>query len=190
MTNEAQQPAIEEAVKTGDAATIEEAPTEAATEEWPEEDVIQSEGPSSDAVETPSDETIANEGESTGDGTESAAETVDGTEATTPTEGADPITVQDKPSMNFGGEHSAHCLRYGQAPRGHRSGVPGWPSAPAPRGPGGVATEDARRSERLIGNCRARGPQPGNVGVEGRASDRPDDWRIPPWRHPPGRESS
>ena len=24
-------------------------------------------------------------------------------------------------------------------------------------GPGGVATEDARRSERLIGNCRARG---------------------------------
>ena len=25
-------------------------------------------------------------------------------------------------------------------------------------GPGGAATEDARRSERLIGNCRARGP--------------------------------
>lgn len=57
-------------------------------------------------------------------------------------------------------------------------------------GPGGVATEDARRSERLIGNCRARGPRPGNVGVEGRASDRPTDWRIPPWHHPPGRKSS
>lgn len=57
-------------------------------------------------------------------------------------------------------------------------------------GPGGVATEDARRSERLIGNCRARRPRPGNVGVEGRASDRPTDWRIPPWHHPPGRESS
>ena len=90
MTNEVQQPAIEEAVKTGDAATIEEAPAEDATEEQPEEDVIQPEEPSSDAVETPSDETVANEGESTGDGTESAAETVDGTEATTPTEGADP----------------------------------------------------------------------------------------------------
>ena len=90
MTNEVQQPAIEEAVKTGDAATIEEAPAEDATEEQPEEDVIQPEEPSSDAVETPSDETVANEGESTGDGTESAAETVDGTEATTPTAGADP----------------------------------------------------------------------------------------------------
>lgn len=137
MTNEVQQPAIEEAVKTGDAATIEEAPAEDATEEQPEEDVIQPEEPSSDAVETPSDETVANEGESTGDGTESAAETVDGTEATTPTEGADPITVRDKPSMNFGGEHSAHGLQLGQAPRGRRSGVPGWPRAPAPRGPGG-----------------------------------------------------
>lgn len=90
MTNEVQQPAIEEAVKTGDAATIEEAPAEDATEKQPEEDVIQPEEPSSDAIETPSDETVANEGESTGDGTESAAETVDGTEATTPTEGADP----------------------------------------------------------------------------------------------------
>ena len=143
MTNEAQQPAIEEAVKTSDAATIEEAPTEAATEERPEEDVIQSEEPSSDAVETPSDETIANEGESTGDGTESAAETVDGTEATTPTEGADPITVQDKPPMNFDGEHSAHCLRYGQAPRSRRSGAPGWPSAPAPKRAGGALPPEA-----------------------------------------------
>lgn len=37
--------------------------------------------------------------------------------------------------------------------------------APLPLGGpgGGVATEDARRSERLIGNCRARGPRPGNV---------------------------
>lgn len=87
MTNEVQQPAIEEAVKTGDAATIKEAPAENATEEQPEEDAIQPEEPSSDAVETPSDETVANEGESTSDGTESAAETVDGTE------GADPITV-------------------------------------------------------------------------------------------------
>ena len=191
MTNEVQQPAIEEAVKTGDAATIEEVPAEDATEEQPEEDVIQPEEPSSDAVETPSDETVANEGESTGDGTESAAETVDGTEATTPTEGADPITVRDKPPMNFGGEHSAHCLRYGQAPRGRQSGASGWPPAPAPkRTGGGVATGGARRSERLIENCRARGPRPGNVGVEGRVSDRPYDWRIPPWRHPPGRESS
>ena len=32
-----------------------------------------------------------------------------------------PITVQDKPPMNFGDEHSTHCLRYGQAPRGRRS---------------------------------------------------------------------
>ena len=56
---------------------------------------------------------------------------------------------------------------------------------------GGVATEDARRSERLIGNCRARRPRPGNVGVEGRASDRPTDWRTPPGPHPqrtPGRK--
>ena len=59
--------------------------------------------------------------------------------------------------MNFGGEHSAHGLQFGQAPRGRRSGVPGWPSAPASRGPGGVATEDARRSERLTGNHRAEG---------------------------------
>lgn len=34
--------------------------------------------------------------------------------------------------MNFGGEHSAHCLRYGQAPR-IRPGAFGWPSAPAPK---------------------------------------------------------
>lgn len=34
--------------------------------------------------------------------------------------------------MNFGGDHSAHGLQFGQAPRGRRSGVPGWPSAPAP----------------------------------------------------------
>lgn len=91
--------------------------------------------------------------------------------------------------MDFGSEHSAHCLQFGQAPRGRRSGVPGWPSAP-PRGPGGVATEDARRSERLIGNRRARAPRPGNVGVAGRTSDRPDDWRIPPWHHREGRKSS
>ena len=57
-------------------------------------------------------------------------------------------------------------------------------------GPGGVATGGARRSERLIGNCRARAPRPGNVGVAGRASDRPDDWRIPPWHHREGRKSS
>ncbi len=38
-----------------------------------------------------------------------------------------------------------------------RSGASGWPSAPAPkRAQGGVATEGARRSERLIGNCRVR----------------------------------
>ncbi len=39
--------------------------------------------------------------------------------------------------MNFGGEHSAHGLQFGQAPRGRRSGIPGWPCAPAPRGPRG-----------------------------------------------------
>lgn len=72
-----------------------------------------------------------------------------------------------------------HGLQFGQAPRGRRSGVPGWPSAPAPRGPGGVATEDARRSGRLTGNCRARMPRPGNAGVAGRVSDRPADRRIP-----------
>lgn len=48
----------------------------------------------------------------------------------------------------------------------------------------GVAAEDARRSERLTGSRRARRPQPGNAGVEGRVSDRPTVWRMPPW-HPP-----
>ena len=77
-------------------------------------------------------------------------------------------------------------------PRGaaDRASPDGRPPLPL-EGPGGVATEDARRSERLIGNCRARGPRPGNVGVEGRASDRPTDWRTPPWHHPqrtPGRK--
>ena len=48
-----------------------------------------------------------------------------------------PITVRDKPPMNFGGDHPTHGLQFGQAPRGRRSGVPGWPCAPAPRGPGG-----------------------------------------------------
>ena len=28
-----------------------------------------------------------------------------------------PITVRDKPPMNFGGDHSAHGLQFGQAPR-------------------------------------------------------------------------
>ena len=75
-----------------------------------------------------------------------------------------PLQFEISHRWGFGGEHSAHGLQFGQAPRGRRSGVPGWPCAPAPRGPrGGVATEDARRSERLIGNCRARGPRPGNV---------------------------
>ena len=77
-------------------------------------------------------------------------------------------------------------------PRSRRSGIPGWPSAPAPRGPGeGVAAEDAHCSERLIGSRRARRPRPGNVGVEGRVSDRPTVWRTPPWHHPqrtPGRK--
>ena len=35
------------------------------------------------------------------------------------------------------------------------------------RGPGGVVTGGARRSGRLIGNCRAQAPRPGNVGVAG-----------------------
>ena len=60
-----------------------------------------------------------------------------------------PITVRDKPPMNFGGEHSAHRLRYGQAPRGRRSGASGWLSAPAPkRAQGGVATEGTRADSR------------------------------------------
>ena len=45
--------------------------------------------------------------------------------------------------MNFGGEHSAHCLRYGQAPRGRRSGASGWPSAPAPKRARGVLPPEA-----------------------------------------------
>ena len=57
--------------------------------------------------------------------------------------GPHPITVQDKPPMNFGGEHSAHCLRYGQAPRGRRSGASGWPSAPAPKRARGVLPPEA-----------------------------------------------
>ena len=52
-------------------------------------------------------------------------------------QGCLPITVRDKPPMNFGGDHPTHGLQFGQAPRGRRSGVPGWPCAPAPRGPGG-----------------------------------------------------
>ena len=52
------------------------------------------------------------------------------------------------------------------------------------RARGGVAAENARCSERLTGSRRARRPQPGNVGVEGRVSDRPTVWRMPPW-HPP-----
>ena len=31
---------------------------------------------------------------------------------------------------------------------------------------------------------RARRPQPSNVGVEGRVSDLPTVWRMPPWHHP------
>ena len=92
--------------------------------------------------------------------------------------------------MNFGGDHSAHGLQFGQAPGAADRASPDG-RLPLPlEGPGGVAAGGAHRSERLIGNCRARAPRPGNVGVEGRASDRPDDWGIPPWRHPPGRESS
>lgn len=62
-----------------------------------------------------------------------------------------PITVRDKPPMNFGGEHSAHRLRYGQAPRGRRSGASGWLSAPAPkRAQGGVLPPKALG--RILGN--------------------------------------
>ncbi len=31
-----------------------------------------------------------------------------------------PITVRDKPPMDFGGDHSAHGLQFGQTPRGRR----------------------------------------------------------------------
>ena len=139
MTNEVQQPAIEEAVKTGDAATIEEAPAEDATEEQPEEDVIQPEEPSSDAVETPSDETVANEGESTGDGTESAAETVDGTEATTPTEGADPPPRTKQASEQPSDEAAIQAVTYAHTATAEQNGSRSpWagttrPQAPQPR---------------------------------------------------------
>ncbi len=93
--------------------------------------------------------------------------------------------------MNFGGEHSADGLQFGQAakpPIGH----PRMALCPCPsRARGGVAAEDAHCSERLIGSRRARRPRPGNVGVEGRVSDRPTVWRTPPWHHPqrtPGRK--
>ena len=77
--------------------------------------------------------------------------------------------------MNFGGDHSAHALQFGQAPGAADRASPDG-RLPLPlEGPGGVAAGGAHRSERLIGNCRARAPRPGNVGVEGRASDRPDD---------------
>lgn len=33
---------------------------------------------------------------------------------------AAPIAVRDKPPMNFGGDHSAHGLQFGQAPRDRR----------------------------------------------------------------------
>lgn len=59
------------------------------------------------------------------------------------------------------------------------------------RARGGVAAEDARCSERLTGSRRARRPQPGNVGVEGRVSDLPTVWKMPPWRprqRTPGRK--
>lgn len=64
-----------------------------------------------------------------------------------------------------------------------------FPDGPLPRpsrARGGVAAEDAHRSERQTGSRRVRRPRPGNVGVEGRVSDRPTDWRMPPW-HPPQR---
>lgn len=41
--------------------------------------------------------------------------------------------------MNFSGEHSAQRLRYGQAPRGRRSGASGWASDPADKEPLGWA---------------------------------------------------
>ena len=93
--------------------------------------------------------------------------------------------------MNFGGEYSAHGPQFGQAakpPIGH----PRMALCPSPsRARGGVAAEDARCSERLTGSRRARRPQPGNVGVEGRVSDLPTVWKMPPW-HPrqrtPGRK--
>lgn len=89
--------------------------------------------------------------------------------------------------MNFSGDHSAHGLQFGQAPRGRRSGASGWPSAPASRGPGGVATGGARRSERLIGNCRARGERPSNAGTEGedfRSAYRLEDATMAPPTRP------
>ena len=67
--------------------------------------------------------------------------------------------------MNSGGDHSAYGLQYVQAPRGRRSGVPGWPCAPAPRGLGGYCHRGCsplRTTDRKL-------PHPAAVACEDRA---------------------
>lgn len=68
--------------------------------------------------------------------------------------------------MNSGGDHSAYGLQYVQAPRGRRSGVPGWPCAPAPRGLGGGychrGCSPLRTTDRKL-------PHPAAVACEDRA---------------------
>ena len=67
-------------------------------------------------------------------------------------------------------------------PRGAADRAPPDGRLPLPReGPGGVPPGALAAPDRLIGNCRAQAPRPGNVGVAGRGSDRPTDWRIRPW---------
>ena len=77
--------------------------------------------------------------------------------------------------MSFGGEHSGHYPRYGQAPRGRQSGASGWPPAPAPK-----RARDCHLRRSPFRTNDARAPQPGNVSVLRRAFDQPDNWRIPP----------
>lgn len=65
-----------------------------------------------------------------------------------------------------------------------RSGVPGYPCAPAPRGPGRCCHRGRSPLRTTDRKLPGPGPRPGNADVEGRASDQPTDWKTPPWHHP------
>lgn len=49
-----------------------------------------------------------------------------------------------------------------------------------------VAFRDAKQRR----SKRSRKGQSGDEGVAGRVSDRPDDWKIPPWHHRESRKLS
>lgn len=75
-------------------------------------------------------------------------------------------------------------LRLRQVPRDCRSGARGRPSAPAPRGPGGVLPTRAplllTTNGKLPGSSIQRAPRPGNVdAARGSTSDRPTIGRMP-----------